>query len=287
MARIVVPLDESPLAEESLGWVAVIARAQGLAVHLLSVYRSDEEFWAYAELDPRASLRESYESLPAYLDALAIREPLAGLKVTAEVRTGDVGSEILVAASEGDTRIVAITTRGRGGFRPEGYGSVTDSLVRVSSVPLLVVPPRGIAPAIEGVVVTLDGSRDAELALVPARQLAAALGARVHLLRVIEPNVDWRILDEEYEPFMEHLALRADAYLRAIALPGETAAVLRDSPAETILSYADANQCQLVALASHGRDGSIRRELGGTADAVLRAADRPVLLVPAAERGPA
>ena len=65
MARIVVPLDESPLAEDALGWAALMARPLGNVVHLVSVYRSDEDFWAYAELDPRETLRAPYETLPS------------------------------------------------------------------------------------------------------------------------------------------------------------------------------------------------------------------------------
>lgn len=279
MARVVVALDESPLAERSLPWAALVARAEGLPVHLITVYRSDLDFWESADLDPAGPIRLAQETAPAYLATVATLPPLAGVKVSTQVRSGDVAREIAAAATEAETRMVVITTRGRGGFREWGYGSVAGKLVRTVQVPLLVVPPRGVEPSLEGVVVTLDGSPAAEQALQPAKRLASAAGVRLHLLRVVDPDVDWGIDESDYETFMDHETARAERYLHALGKPDDFPVVLRGKPDETILAYARGNRCQVIAMATHGRSGAIRLELGSTADAVVRSADRPVLLV--------
>jgi nucleotide-binding universal stress UspA family protein len=67
----------------------------------------------------------------------------------------------------------------------------------------------------------------------------------------------------------------------AVVSGEERAEVRRGKVVDTILEYAAETGCQLIVLATHGRSGRVRMDLGSTADAVLRAADRPVLVVPA------
>jgi hypothetical protein len=46
-----------------------------------------------------------------------------------------------------------------------------------------------------------------------------------------------------------------------------------------VLSYAEANECDLIALATRGRGGVQRLFLGSVADKVIRGAATPVLVV--------
>jgi hypothetical protein len=55
--------------------------------------------------------------------------------------------------------------------------------------------------------------------------------------------------------------------------------------AEAILDTAKFTDANLIALSTHGRSGPTRWILGSVADAVIRHADRPCLVIPA--RGPA
>lgn len=52
-------------------------------------------------------------------------------------------------------------------------------------------------------------------------------------------------------------------------------------PADEIIRYAEEKKVDLILMASHGRSGSKRYYVGGTADKILRSAKTPVLLVPA------
>lgn len=277
MSRIVVPLDESPLAEEALPWAAAIAHARDLPIHLVSVYRSEPHFWEFADFEAGGSMGQAVESVPAYLDALTRRPPLTGLRVTTEVRDGDVAEQILAVCQRGDTELVAITTRGKGGFEGAGRGSVADKLVRTLPVPVLVVPPDAREASLENILVTLDGSKAAEAALQTARELSAGSGARLHLLRVIDLSNDWRVVGQDV--VIEQLALRGERYVRRVAREGEVPVVLHGRAAPTIQAYARGNRCQLIVMATHGWSGPIRLELGSIADQVMRTADRPVLLV--------
>jgi nucleotide-binding universal stress UspA family protein len=49
--------------------------------------------------------------------------------------------------------------------------------------------------------------------------------------------------------------------------------------AESIIDYAEVNDGDLIAMCTHGRTGLARWALGSIADRVLRAGDKPILLV--------
>ena len=55
--------------------------------------------------------------------------------------------------------------------------------------------------------------------------------------------------------------------------------VLSGSPGETIVNYAQENECTLIAIATHGHGGFRRFALGSTADYVVHRSSVPLLTV--------
>ena len=281
MARILVPLDGSPLADTALPWAAAIARAESASIHLLAVYGYDEQLWAAANIDPSSPLTHVRELLEADLHRAANEPALAGLSVTSEARAGVVAAEIAAVAAEEDTAMAVIATHGRGGFRAGSTGSVADKLVRTLPIPVLVVPPHAVVrPNVTRVLVPLDGSEDSERVLAHARKVASGLDAAVSLLRAVDVGGGWGLTSVETAAVVDQLERAAGDYLRGVSGSGEETAVRRGRPSDAILAHARERNCELIAMATHGRSGPIRLELGSTADAVVRHADRPVLLVP-------
>jgi nucleotide-binding universal stress UspA family protein len=116
------------------------------------------------------------------------------------------------------------------------------------------------------VVVPLDGSAFAELALLPGRSLSLHFGAELRLLGV---GVD--------EADAEALAWRLDPFAKEIGATYETR-VDRDVSA-TILDVVAERERTLLCLASHGRGRLSGAVLGSVANGVLAAAGHPVMLV--------
>jgi nucleotide-binding universal stress UspA family protein len=280
VARIVVPLDESFLAEQSLPWAAAIARSLNDNIHLLSVYEYDEQAWELAGIDPSNAAAHVREALHEYLKRVALSPILAGLTVTTEVRAGNVATEILSASAEGESRSVIITTHGRGGFDGSGRGSVADQLVRAMTVPVLVVPPAAREAALNSIVVCLDGGPASEQAIAPARAIANATHAQVRLLSVIDPDPGWRLDKAPADALELAMRRRAEECLARVATPGDVQAVIRGKVAGAIVDYARESGCDVLVMATHGRLGKVRLDLGSIADRVVRLADRPVLLIP-------
>jgi nucleotide-binding universal stress UspA family protein len=126
------------------------------------------------------------------------------------------------------------------------------------------------------IVVALDGSAFAERALPFATAIAEKSGARIVLVRAA-PDDD---------------LVEARDYLRGLAAPargigghGERPAVdtvaRLGEPTAVLLDEAHRRRAGVLVLATHGRSGLGRWRYGSVADAVLRRADLPLLLVPA------
>jgi nucleotide-binding universal stress UspA family protein len=132
------------------------------------------------------------------------------------------------------------------------------------------------------ILVPLDGSILAERALPYAQRLAAAADGRLVLLWVVrEPPAS-----AAGDPLREVAPRReAEAYLRGLAeRQGATPVdpvVLEGAAAQTILGEVPRRGIELVVMSTHGRSGLGRWLYGSVADAVMRHAGVPVLLVPA------
>jgi nucleotide-binding universal stress UspA family protein len=134
------------------------------------------------------------------------------------------------------------------------------------------------------ILVPLDGSELAELALVPAALLARRFNAQLWLIFVLVPvplesGPSVRLARAAVDQAQEYLQdvqrrLEADGLaVRAIVRWGD--------PAGEILAAAQEGHADLIAMATHGRGGLGRWMIGSVADRVVRTATIPVLVVPA------
>lgn len=136
------------------------------------------------------------------------------------------------------------------------------------------------------ILVPLDGSALAELALPTAVALAKLTGAEISFVHAVEasgglPGADKT--DAEVEVVRE-----GEVYLDGIVqrLRSEPVrvhpAVWYGSPVFAITEAARIARADLIVMATHGRGGLGRLVLGSVADAVLRRTSVPILLVRAA-----
>jgi nucleotide-binding universal stress UspA family protein len=147
------------------------------------------------------------------------------------------------------------------------------------------------------VVVPLDGSALAERALADAEDLARLAGAPLHLVRVVDPNrLDHFGLDKFVTPSalgekVGEAERAAAAYLEQIGgtfrerAPSVDAEVRRGTAAMGIVAVVQPGD--LIVMSTHGRSGPGRWLLRSVAEAVVRQAPVPVLLVRAQPATPA
>jgi len=144
------------------------------------------------------------------------------------------------------------------------------------------------------IIVPLDGSPVAEVALPYARALARSGNLSVELLSVIDLAEMARHIATERGLFLDTLddfeTHRRDEYLnsRAKSFAGVpvTCRIERGEAASLIVERAVADKSALICMATHGRSGLQRWLLGSVAEKVLRGTENPLLLVRASDPAP-
>lgn len=277
---IVVPVDGSELSERAIPVAVALARGLAATLHVLTVWEPEDQdlerhFPALAS--DLAKAAEKYYG--DYLSRVARKaEPLT---VVGEVRSGRPSEQILAYATEKGARFIVMSTHGRSGVSRWWYGSVADRIVHTSPIPVVVVGPNALrdggAYSIRHVATPLDGSALSESAIPTAVELAAALGARLTLVRAVR----WAAqaypytLPEAYVPQLDaELEAGAQAYLQAVrggidtTVPIDTS-VVRGAVAESLMDFCEREAVDLVVMSTHGRSGLARATLGSVADRLL------------------
>jgi len=135
------------------------------------------------------------------------------------------------------------------------------------------------------ILVALDGSRRAEHVLPHVAALAAQFGARVILLRAVDPPSTAFSSPAESLRFARLEQQRVSTYLarvRAQSQDGGIATVAEapeGAPADTIVQRAAEVGAGLIAISTRGRGGLGRLLFGSVATAVARTAPCPVFVV--------
>jgi nucleotide-binding universal stress UspA family protein len=136
----------------------------------------------------------------------------------------------------------------------------------------------------EKIVVPLDCSKLAEVALPYAEELGAKMGSEIVLLTVFESEETKEL--ENYYWYIKKIEEATKGYIekyienergKAIKVVKATRA---GNPAEGIIGYALTSSFPLVVMASHGRSGVSRWAVGSVADKVVRSSNsQPVMLI--------
>lgn len=126
-------------------------------------------------------------------------------------------------------------------------------------------------PKIACLLVPLDGSDASEEALPYAAAIAQRTGARIALAHVREGVDVVEGLNESYPASIASDAGLAGLEVRTDVLQGEVK--------EALLAHAETVRADLIVMTSSGRGGIRRALMGSVADALVRRAEIPVLLI--------
>jgi nucleotide-binding universal stress UspA family protein len=190
--KILVPLDGSPLAEVALQHVLQLAppgSAELVLVNVIETYRYSS---ATMEMTPIDILRYVRTGVETYMENQ--RDLLTARQYTVQtyIPEGDAAEGILDVAEASGADVVVMTTHGRSGVARWALGSVAERVIHNANLPVwLVRENTRITPPdeIQRILVPLDGSAMAEMALEQAQQFARQTGAELLLLRIIpEPD---------------------------------------------------------------------------------------------------
>jgi nucleotide-binding universal stress UspA family protein len=283
-SKILVPLDGTAESNIALPLARTMARETGAPIALLRVVPQP------AALAERTAFDETTEALKHIAAELAS----GGVEVEAIVRRGDVVDEILRACRELAADLVVMRTHGRAGVSRAVLGSVTQRVVAESGVPVVLLRPGGRRVThLHKLLVPIDGSPGGAVALGTAVGLVKAAGAAMHLLEVAVQVPTYVYAGTIYGG-MGYIdpAWEADTLEHARAYVGAMVKRLRESGfgvdgearqapdiADAIVAMAEEVESDLIVMSTQALTGPARALLGSVADAVVRRAHCPVLLV--------
>jgi nucleotide-binding universal stress UspA family protein len=139
--------------------------------------------------------------------------------------------------------------------------------------------------------VPLDGSKLAELALPMAKAMATQFDSSITLLQVVtlpyavgfghESSGAYSDLNSLNQEMKREAITYMEAKRQALHQAGiqvDVQVVMGKSPAEAILTAVDELGADTIVMSTHGRSGLMRWVFGSVADKVLRQAKVPILL---------
>lgn len=284
--KILLPLDGSDLAKQALPYVAVLAKAFGSEVILISIYEPEE-----TEADKTCQLYLDNE-----IEALKKLIGTAAIKISSVVRCGGAADEILKCADDYKTGLVIMTSHGRSGIVPWSLGSTVHKVLHKVGDPLLVVrakeKPEALIPDLfKVVVVPLDGSHNGEAALPYVADITRKFGSALCLLKVVEPGKHVHTIGGlDYIPFKDiNISTRKKAALQYLEEISSGMLDIKDKikpevrvgdAAKEILKSAESKKDSLIAVSSHGDSAIEAWAHGSVTYKILYSSKQSILFVP-------
>lgn len=287
--RILCPTDLSSESDEALRYAVALARAYRARLFLLYCKERGVN-------DQEGAQRHRAHTSSLFTASLA---PHLGLATFSELNweglvveeSGGVGETIVREASRHDVDLIVIRSR----RRPRAaalLGSTAETISRSASCPVLVIHPRerewvSLSSGeidLRRVLVAHDFSSDSALALTYGLSLAQEYQAELHLLHVLpgekplEPEIAWTEISREsaYRNATQKLqaAIPSEAFLWCKVVN----AVACGKPHESVLSYANDHEIDLICMGASGAGFTLGELFGSNAERVLRHAPCPVFI---------
>ena len=279
---ILFPFDGSEGAAETLHHAAEIANWTDGEIQLLYVADTTEYSTTRVQstvVDGQVEHGEDVLGTAAEtLDSLAA-------DYSTDVVQGAPAETIVEYAEKYDYDVIVMPTQGRQGLSRYLLGSVTEKVVRLSSIPVLTSrmnPDDAFEFPYEQLLLATDGSQSAEHAAMHGLDLAAALDATVHALSAVETAVMGPDVEDVTNAGRDAAEEAVDTIANAAQRRGIDDIVRHvedGAPAETILDVIESEDIDAVVMGTTGRRGITRILLGSVAEKTVRSAPVPVITV--------
>lgn len=289
--RILAPTDFSDSANHALALALDLARRYGAEVRLLHVIGPVEgDAWGplryTAQGGPPPESPE--QAVLALLRAELDRQHTEGVPVEPATRRGSApGAAILEYARAEGVDLIVMGTHGRGPVQRLSLGSAATRTLRHATCPVLTVR-EGVAGQrrdVRRVLAPLDFSEHSAGQLWAARDLAAAYGAQIDLLHVIEPLPFLGLLTGvmSVRDVVPDILEQADAAMErmweevAVAEVAVKRHVEEGHAAARIVDFAARVGADLIVIGAQGHAGIERFLIGSVTERVVRTAPCPVM----------
>ncbi len=279
--------DCAALAQEQAVFLAKAAGAGLDVVHVIELYPG---------LDPEYPVNHLYleqvrKETSRQLEAAVNRMIQSGVVVAGHQVIGMPSQKISELAKTLGTDLIVMGTHGRTGLDHVLLGSTAERVVTSAPCPVMTIrsekrDEQHSSPiSLRGILAPIDFSDGSLEALDYGVRVAKQFGASLTILHVLEPvsyGLDFTLSrTAERESLKERTESRLAGLVEIVKAEGVPARseVRGGIPSDTIVRAAHDSSCDLIIMGTHGRRGLSHVVSGSVAEAVLRRASCPVLMV--------
>jgi len=239
-------------------------------------------------------IEQAAQERNSYVNVVSRRLAERGIHVRAMVTIGTPEDEILRVAEEEGIDLITMATHRESLFARGVLGSVTDRVIRQSTVPVLTMRPENISETVphkpDVILVPLDGSEVSESVIPIAMNIARKSGSQLVFARVTSKPYQ-SAMNEAGIYYSSPLTYSqastyADEYLEPFVEKAKSADIPTSmrtpmgNPSLCLIEMAGENENTLIVIGTRGQSGLKRLIVGSVTDKVIRTSGHPVLVVP-------
>ncbi|WP_306061164.1 universal stress protein [Natronococcus wangiae] len=286
--NILLPFDGSEGAAEALHHTSEIAHRLDATIHVLFVADTTRDSVTVVGDEVVDALVQEGEDI---VEEAAKTLDTLGVSYDTDVVQGNPAPQIVEHAEHFGYDLIVMSTHAREGLSRYLLGSVSEKVVRLSSIPVLTVrmqPDEQFVFPYENLLILTDGSPAVTHAANHGLSLAATLDSTVHILSVVNdeshgldtlPTISDHNTEQAASNAVDDLASQAETH----GVTNIVRQVEHGTPIEVILKYTESNNIHAIVMGTTGRRGTERILLGSLAEKVVRSAPVPIVTVKGTE----
>jgi len=286
--KILVPVDFSPFSDWATDYAIALAshyKAKITLFHVVVLYEADLD-----EEIHLSQLEELIERKELRSDELLSKQSKKLSKINLELdsrieRGLSASDTILEYAGKNNYDLIVMGTHGRTGIKNWIYGSVTEKVVRLSTIPVITLHNDPGLFKIENILVPIDFSENSRLGACEAAVVAEQFKSKITFVHVVEQHIhpSFHVVGIE-----SVFAINADLkqisqeklaeFCKREDLNPEYK-VLEGNVHQSIADYAADCNADLIIMSTRGFTGLDHLLIGSTTERVVRIAPCPVLTI--------
>ena len=272
--RILVPTDLSEFDELAIRYAMLFHERLGSKLTLL---HAEDVSWLGVEHpvgyyfdNPNEAKEELKTRLAEFAQAMMPESARV-----ATIFSDDAPERAIVkAAEETHADLIIMGTHGRHGLRRAIVGSVAESVLHNTTLPVMTVTPRLFATdqgiALNTILCPVNFSEVARASLEEATAVAEAFGAELIVMHVAEGNIEALDVEAEFSGWIDPLVRDRMRYRQIVA---------KGDPTQSVLKIADQIRADLIVVGAQHRLFHDTTVIGTTTERITRHARHAVLTV--------
>lgn len=203
VSSILVPTDFSAKSETAIRYACEIAASTGAEIHFLNVIEEPYDFATRASEILEAKKKEQANKLQELIQNLHSVDDFRHIRMVGMVKVGLTLSTILRVSEEGDFSLITIALGGKADFKKVMYGSITNSILIDSKIPVLAISKHIDYRSLKRLIFATDFRFRDIKNIKRMKKFSIDLGVKLDIVHVLDKTDDR--LPEIIGPFTEKL----------------------------------------------------------------------------------